>query len=441
MTGEGFVKEHTLGGETKEFYWRIDDEDNIFIRRKFKNLKVYLEQKISAAELSRLNEYLRDGGWKPLANNVARLRRKEEKDGIGAQAEELLFQKLKELKEGNYIEPTDMTVKEFLQKWMDEYVTEKNLKPKTIDIYTNMINNHIIPELGTYKLAKLKKSHIKALLTKKQKEGRSDGKEGGLSNRTVQYIHMVLKLALSHAVEEWELIPRNVAEGIKPPKVPKPKIQYWTKEEAKIFLNAVKSHRLYPLYLLALTTGMRRGELLGLRWKDVDFKKHTVRITQSLVTTSSGDKLQETTKTEKGERIIDISPLVTAELSKHRKRQAEEFMALGRPEKDLNLVFTSTKGTPLSPRNLDRHFKNTLKKLNESLRKQGNEELKAITFHGLRHTYATLMLTEYGQDVTTVSARLGHANVRVTYDVYSHVIPKKQKEAACKTDDLIAMLE
>ncbi|MCD5402021.1 site-specific integrase [candidate division NPL-UPA2 bacterium] len=341
------------------------------------------------------------------------------------QAEELLIQKLKELQDGTYFEPTEITLADFLEKWLDNYASG-NVKQKTLDSYKNTIYNHIIPEIGPIHLKKLRPLHVQSLLSSKQKTGRADGKEGGLSNTSIRYIHVIIKLALSHAVK-WELVPRNIADMVLSPKIQNAQIQYWTKEETRKFLKTIKEHRLYPLYLLAITTGMRRGEILGLRWQDINLKKDIVRINQTLLNTTIGDIIQDSAKTDGSKRTLDISPTVSAELSRHRKKQAEEFTVLGQPEKDFDLVFTSKAGTPFSPRNLNRNFNLLVKKTG----------LKPITFHGLRHTYATLMLTEYGQDITTVSARLGHAKVTVTYEKYSHIIPKKQKEAALKTDDLI----
>lgn len=342
------------------------------------------------------------------------------------QADTLLIKKLGELQEGSYFEPAEMTVGEFLNKWMEDYA-RANLKTKTVEFYGNLITCHIIPELGKIELSKLRPSHIQGLLSQKLKGSRADDKEGGLSKRSVRYIYVTLHLALKHAVE-WELASKNAAEKVKPPKVDKPKIQYWAKQETQKFLNATKGHRLYALYLLALTTGMRKGEILGLTWDNINFKKQTVKITQTLISTNDGDRIQDTAKTQGSERTLTISPAVALELSHHHTRQKEEFMLLGRPEKDLGLVFTSNAGTPLITRNLNRNFNCLIKKA----------KVRKIPFHSLRHTYATLMLSEYGEDIVTLSKRLGHSNVTTTLNTYGHVIPQKQKEAAARTDDLIA---
>ncbi|GAW91903.1 site-specific integrase [Calderihabitans maritimus] len=165
---------------------------------------------------------------------------------------------------------------------------------------------------------------------------------------------------------------------------------------------------------------MRRGEILGLRWKDIDLKKGTISIRQILVTTAEGLRFQEP-KTEKSRRSVAISPAVIEALKKHRQRQLEEALILGKPEAAKGLVFTSQAGTPINPRNLARHFESVIKK----------EGLPPIPFHALRHTHATLML-QGGVHPKVVSERLGHSGIGTTMDIYSHVMPDMQKEAAEK---------
>ncbi|GAW91904.1 integrase protein [Calderihabitans maritimus] len=164
------------------------------------------------------------------------------------QAEELLIQKLKELQEGWFIEPSKMTLKEYLHRWLEDY-GRTNLRQTTFESYETTIRLHIIPEIGNIPLANLKPAHLQKLYADKLKGGRADGKEGGLSPRTVRYIHAILKEALKHAVK-WELVARSVAEAVDPPKERPKGQQSWTAEEVHRFLEAVKDHRLYPLYLL-----------------------------------------------------------------------------------------------------------------------------------------------------------------------------------------------
>lgn len=343
-----------------------------------------------------------------------------------------------EYRQGIYIEPSEMLLKEYLEQWLEDYA-RPNIKQKTYEIYKNMIHNHLIPGLGDIPLGSLRPSQLKGFYAKKLKSGRADGKPGGLSNRSVQYMHVVLKLALNSAVED-ELVPRNVAVAVSAPRVEKPKIKYWEWEDAKAFLEYERKKyekgqgRYYPVYLLALSTGMRRGELLGLKWQDIDFKKKTITIRHNLVETNSGPLLQDTVKTNNSYRTIDISDKVIEILKIHRKRRSEEYLALhndkktdlNNPDKKESLVFVSANGTPVSPRNMDKYFRFAVKQMN--LPDIGG-------MHSLRHTYATRML-ELGVNPRYVQERLGHANITITLGTYSHVTPKAKSEIATITDDL-----
>lgn len=344
------------------------------------------------------------------------------------EAEALLIKKLNAVHAGTYYEPSDDTLGQYLNRWLKNY-PEPNLQQKTIDFYEYLIRVHIKPEIGNIPLTKLRPAHIQELLTKKSKSGRADGKPGGLSRRTVQGIHQVLKLALKHAVE-WEIAVQNVATRAKTKAPGRKKPNAWDRDQAALFLGYLRNRpdRLYPLYLLALTTGMRRGEIIGLRWSDVSLTRHTVTIKQAIVNTSKGN-ITTSTKTEESERTIDTSPLLSAALKEHKLAQQKEFVALGvRPKH--NLVFTSQAGTPLDPGNLYRHFASTINRINK-----GGQVLPRITFHGMRDTHATLLL-EAGIHVKAVAQRLGQTNEVTLLSRYAHALPAVLKDAASKVDYL-----
>lgn len=344
-----------------------------------------------------------------------------------------------EYRQGVYVEPSEMLLKEYLTQWLEDYA-RPNIKQKTYEIYKNMIDNHLIPGLGDTPLGKLRPSQLKGFYAKKLKSGRADGKPGGLSNRSVQYMHVVLKLALKSAVED-ELVARNVAAAVSAPRVEKPKIRYWEWEDAVTFLKHEREKyekgqgRYYPVYLLALSTGMRRGELLGLKWQDIDFKKKTITIRHNLVETNGGPLLQDTLKTSNSYRTIEISDKVINVLKAHKKRRNQEYLALenqkkndlNNPDKKESLVFVTSNGNPSGPRNMDKYFRQTIKRL-------GLSEIGGL--HALRHTYATRML-ELGISPRYVQERLGHANITITLGTYSHVTPKAKSEIASVTDDLL----
>lgn len=342
------------------------------------------------------------------------------------QAEQLLVKKLREIQEGTFIEPNDMTVGDLLDRWMESH-GETNLKQTTYETHLSCINNHIKPAIGHIPLAKLRPLHLQQLYTDKLKGGRADGKPGGLSSSSVRYMHMIMHTALSAAVK-WDLVARNVADAVTPPKVESVKQKTWTADEARKFLDYIREHRLYPLYYLALTTGMRRGELLGLRWQDINWEQRTLSINQTLVTTPGGQNIISSTKTESSNRVVALSAAMIAELRRHRKRQLEEMMVLGINSYDQELVFVSEVGTPINPRNLLRHFQTTAKKA----------RLPVIPFHCLRHTSATLMLQQ-GIHPKVVAERLGHSRITTTLDTYSHVLPNIQAEAADVLEQTLAL--
>jgi len=344
------------------------------------------------------------------------------------EADKLLRDKLKELDEGTYIEPVDITLKEYARQWLEDYA-KPNVKLNTYKSYRGIVEDHIIPALGHISLPKLRKSKIKGFIAEKQKEGaRADKKEGRLSNTTVRYIFVILKNILKHAVED-EIIKRNPAEGISPPRSDNKfihNLNYWNREEAQRFLEYVKNHRRYPFYLLAVTTGMRRGELLGLKWACIDWKKCRIEVKYNLIAGEKGKAvLQDSTKSGRS-RTIEVSPKIMQVLADHRLYEQQKILSLGVRGKTQDLVFTSDRGTPITPDTIDRQFYRFIKEAG----------LRRIRFHDLRHTAATLMLEE-GADVKTVAEYLGHVDPSVLLNIYSHITARMQKKAAETMEDLI----
>jgi len=336
------------------------------------------------------------------------------------EASQLLTTKLKELNEGTYYQPADMPLEEYLKLWLKNYVYP-NCKQKTIDFYELLINNHINPEIGAIPLNNLKPIDIQKLVTRKSTGGRLDGKEGGLSKRSIQGIVALLRLSLDHAIN-WEYIHRNVAKNIKV-KTPDKKLPAaWNQIEMKLFLAHVQSNRHYPLYLMALTTGMRLGEILGLRWEDIQGNRITVN--QNLTETKKGIII-DTPKTAGSGRTIEVSRKLIKVLDAHKEKQDKEFEVLG-ISPDHGLVFTSEAGTPMRPRNLNRQYRNALASL----------EIKQIKFQNLRDTHATLCL-ESGMHIKAVAERLGHSDEVMALRRYAHVLPKIARKGASVLDKSI----
>ena len=333
------------------------------------------------------------------------------------EAERAMVEKIAELNRGEYIEPTKMTVKEFLEMWLEDEV-KPNRKVSTYDIYHSVITNHLIPGIGNIPLHQLGPIHIHQLMKSLSNKD--------ISSTTAKYSVRTLKVALNWAVK-MQLIPKNPAANIRiSTRSTGSEMKVWTDEEVNRFLQAAKGSKFYPTFYLAITTGMRMGELLGLKWTDIDFDRGTISIRRTLQRTSAGLQLIEQTKTAKSRRLISISPSTVEVLKKHRVEQKKEMIQYN--YRDVyDLVFTSRTGKPVEPRNLREYFSLITKKA----------ELPPIRFHDLRHTHATLLLKQ-GIHPKIVSERLGHSSISMTLDTYSHVIPSMQKEAAEMFDQIIA---
>ncbi|NLX92159.1 MAG: site-specific integrase [Firmicutes bacterium] len=343
------------------------------------------------------------------------------------EVQELVNEALGKVQAGTYREPSKLTMAEWLTTWLNDYM-RPSLRPTTWENYEIQVRRHILPALGHLRLSQLQTSNLQKLYNDKLSNGgRLDGKEGGLSPRTVRYIHTLIHAALEQAKKEG-MITINVADAVKLPHDPKKEIQCLDTEGVKRFLAAARETKHFPAYFLALNTGLRRGELLGLRWKDVDLKAGSITVNQGLVRTKQGLVLQEP-KTKLSNRTIGISPQVVSVLKEHKKRQNEERLAAGTAYNTKNhLVFCNELGEPLCPRGFTRHFERVLKRA-------GLEG--KVTFHGLRHTFATLSLQE-GAAARTVQEALGHHKAAFTLDVYSSVTAKMKKEATDRIGSLLA---
>ncbi|HZU05719.1 MAG TPA: site-specific integrase [Chloroflexota bacterium] len=302
------------------------------------------------------------------------------------------------------------TVGQFLARWLED-VARPRVRPKTYHSYAQLVRLHLAPGLGRIPLAKLSPQDVQAFLNAKR--------ASGLSPRTVQYLHAVLRCALGQA-ERWGLVPRNVARLVSPPQGSRPEIRPLTVEEARRLLEAVQGDRLEALYAVALAVGLRQGEALGLRWQDVDFARGTLTVRYQLQRVEGRLQLVEP-KTARSRRTIALPPPVVEVLRRHRARQLEERLQAGAAWQDSGLVFTSTIGTPLEPRNVVRHFHGLLAKAG----------LPRRSFHQLRHTAASLLLAQ-GVDIRVVQQVLGHSQIALTANLYAHVLPVLLREAAQK---------
>lgn len=311
---------------------------------------------------------------------------------------------------GTYIQPNKILYKEYLlERFLEDKMTK--VKKQTLNTYRWIVEKHIIPAIGDVELTKLNPMIIQGLYNKLTKEQ-------ALSDENIQKVHTLINDSLKKA-ERWGLIARNPAALVDRPKAVKKEITVWNVEEVRQFLKyAKKSGRYYIAFLLAITTGMRQGEILGLRWKDVDFENGCVRITQTL--SSDGKELLPYTKTKSGSRTIDLTEETVTALKKHWlfiRGEREK----NRSYKNLDLVVCTEFGTPTHKSNIRRVFKSIIKK----------SDIPKIRFHDMRHTHATLLLLQ-GVNPKIVSERLGHTDVRITLDTYSHLLPSMQRDTAIK---------
>jgi integrase len=310
-----------------------------------------------------------------------------------------------------------MTVGEYLDRWLTDCV-RGTVRPSTFERHEQILRVHIKPALGRIGLKNLTSAHVRGLITEKL--------ETGLASATVRKLHSTLHKALSQAVSDG-LVPRNAA-AVKAPQPTPEEMHPLSEYEARTLLDTAHSYedRFEALYVLAITTGLRRGELLGLRWGDVDLERSVLRVGRALVREGARHTLNET-KTKRGRRQANPTPRTVNALKNHRKKQLEEKMKLASLYKDHGLIFATGVGTPINPKNLvNRSFKPLLKKAG----------LPQIRFHDLRHTCATLLLGR-GVHPKFVQELLGHASIAMTLDTYSHYMPSMGNHAAGAMGDAL----
>jgi len=276
-------------------------------------------------------------------------------------------------------------------------------------------------------MAKLQANTLQNFYNEKLEQGRVDGK-GGLSTRMVRYMHAIIRQAMQQAVKEG-LLGRNVADATNPPVIKNKQMRPLAETELLDFLEleTVRTDRLLTAYLLAATTGMRRGELLGLCWDCVDLERGVVTVQRQLLVLNSGLILDETTKTKSGKRSINMTDDAIRELKAHRKRQLQGRLLLGEAYQDNSLVFCKEDGSLLRPEEFTKRFQRHLV----------NAGLPKVRLHDLRHTHATLLL-QRGIPAKLVQERLGHSSITMTLDLYSHVTPEMAKLAAESLNGLLA---
>jgi integrase len=336
-------------------------------------------------------------------------------------AEKELRRLLHTIDNGEHVDPTRMSVRQWLEQWLETVRAE--VAPKTHERYGEIVRNFLIPALGNLALSKLAPSHIQQAYNGWATGGRLDGKAGGLSPQTRRHIHRILRTALSRAVE-LRVIAINPADAFKKrlPKVERHTLATLNAEQSARLLEAIAHSRVYWPVLLALSTGMRRGEVLAVRWKNIDLDRGTLRVMESLEQTKTGIRFKPPKSGR--HRVITLPAYAIEDLRRLKRQQAEELLALGVRQTGETLLCARADGEPHQPLSLTYEFARFMGRM---------KDLPRVRFHDLRHSHATQLLAS-GVHPKIASERLGHASVGITLDLYSHVTDTMQGDAALKLD-------
>ncbi|MGH8908145.1 MAG: tyrosine-type recombinase/integrase [Egibacteraceae bacterium] len=348
-------------------------------------------------------------------------RRRQKKGGFPTKRAALsgLNDVVSSLAEGGHVAASKVTVSEYLDEWLCS--VRSGLRPGSFDASSSHVNAYIKPRIGAVRLQALSRRAVKAFYGELAMSGRMRG-NGGLSDKTIHNVHRTLSKALDAAVEDG-LLTRNPARGTH--KLPEsPEQETWTAEDLATFLTSVTDDRWYAMWRLAAFTGLRRGELAGLRWRDVDLDAGRLFVVQQRA--KGGGTVNTGRLKGKRGRSVTLDPKTVETLRQHRTAQLEAKEFLGQAYQDEGLVFCHENGKPLHPDSVTKRFARLVR----------DADMPVITFHGLRHTHATVLLRALVHP-KVVQERLGHSSIQVTLDVYSHAVPALQGDAAIRFAEIV----
>jgi integrase len=327
---------------------------------------------------------------------------------------------ISELQGGTYLEPSKTTLAQFFEYWLAHI--QSQVSPRTFERYGEICRKNIVPALGAVLLSKLRPTQISEFYAKALAGGRRDGK-GGLAPATVIYMHRLIKKAAAQAVR-WEMLSFNPADAVDPPKIERSRMQTFDMAQTAELLYALQGTRLRVPVMLAVLCGLRRGEIAALRWRAVDLATGQLAVVESAEQTGAGVRFKPP-KSGHG-RTVAMSNTVVEELRAHRLQQAEELLRFGIGQSADTLVYAREDGEPMQPRSLTHAWQLTITGM----------ALPRIRFHDLRHAHATHLLAN-GVHPKIASERLGHSRIGITLDLYSHVMPGMQEDAAARVDDAL----
>ena len=337
--------------------------------------------------------------------------------GTRRDAERVLRERLGMVERGELVEKLETTVAAFLSQWLETYAAS-NTTPRTQQGYKGSVARYILPAIGGVSLQGLRPQHIQKVYAQML--------ERGLSARTALHTHRVFRQALAHAVK-WGILARNPADATTPPRPQRNELEMWDTDTIHRFREAVAESPYGDYYYLAILTGMRRSELCGLKWDSIDLEAGKLMVVRTLQRIYGIGLVEGQPKTAKSRRSIALSPNAVRLLQQIKKRQLESRLAVGPVWQNTGYVFTQADGRPVDPDAVTHDFQAVVRK----------SELPHLTLHGLRHAHATELLSA-GIHPKIVSERLGHSNIAITMDTYSHVLPDMQEAAAQAIDERLA---
>ena len=332
-------------------------------------------------------------------------------------AEDLLAERLTQLNRGEYVEPSRMIFGKFKDIWLTKYAIGE-VQPSTLAQYYSLFRVHIVPAFGQMELGKIGVEDVQGFKSAKLAEE--------LSPQTVKHTLCLIRQMLNHAID-WGYLRHNPAKKVKDPHVPKREMDCLAPGEVRTFLEHVPE-KWYGLFLIAITTGLRIGELLAMKWRYLDWSREAYFVKETLTRKSETQKVGfAQTKTEGSAQSVDLTPKCLEAIKAHRARQAEEKFQTGASYQDLDLIFATPKGTPLNDRNVtNRVFEPALKAAG----------LRRIRFHDLRHTCASLLIAQ-GASPKYIQRQMRHASIEITFDRYGHLFPDSNREAARRMDEML----
>lgn len=344
-------------------------------------------------------------------------------------AADFLRDQVGKVQRGEHVAPNRVTVEEHFEQWLDGLRKE----PSTVASYRKNVRLHVVPHLGALRLEQLTGTRLTKLYRHLEREGRADGK-GGLSPRTVRYVHTIIHAGLGAAVRDG-LVLANAANKADPPSAKQaasPEMTFWTAPQLRTFLAHDPEHELAIAWQLLANTGMRRGEALALQWRDVDWATGRLSVRRAVTvvkTKGAGEQVLIGPPKSGRPRVVDLDPSTLAALKAHRASRGEVSLDFARDEA---LVLGTIDGGVRHPERFTRAWRAAVERARRAV-----SDLPAIRLHDLRHTHATILLGA-GTPVKVVSERLGHASATITLGVYAHVMPGMQAEAAATFAALVA---